>query len=70
MIKYFIINLLLISFPLNGVNIQACLANIPSQSREELNSLFSTILGRDQGAYTLFGDKPISLSGDFILTPS
>lgn len=41
---------------------------IPSDNRSYLCSIFS-ILIEDHFAYTLFGDKPVSLSAHFLITP-
>lgn len=44
------------------------LNSIPQEDQEALRQLFR-YLNDDHFAYTLFGDKPVSLSGDFTITP-
>jgi hypothetical protein len=51
-----------------GQDIHKILSNIPENDRELIYSLFHYLV-RDQFAYTLFADKPISLSGNFTITP-
>lgn len=53
---------------LQGINIRKFLDEISSEDRSALCSLFSSLI-QDHFAYTLFGDKPISLSAHFVLTP-
>jgi hypothetical protein len=43
------------------------LQKIPKEHREDLNHLFTLIFLEQDGAYTIFGDKPLSLTGAFIL---
>ena len=45
------------------------LESISYKEREDLSSLFYEIMNYDHGAYTLFYDKPVTLSGDFTSTP-
>lgn len=59
----------LISNFLWGNSIREHLTNLPIDNQQELRSLFDRILFIDDGVYALFGDKPLSLSGDFMLTP-
>lgn len=47
----------------------ASIADIIPEDRESINHLFSLLIKEEQFGYTLFGDKPISLSGHFIITP-
>lgn len=69
--QYFL-NLIFIFFTLYSLHISASvkeiLDRIPQEEVEVLKHLF-TFLDGDHFAYTLFGDKPLSLSGDFTLTP-
>lgn len=51
------------------MDIASILRKIPQEDLEQINALFSTIFKSDHGTYTLFGDKPVSLSGHFTLTP-
>lgn len=44
------------------------LSKIPLQDRQQLEKFFYTIIHNNSGCYTLFGDKPVTLSADFILT--
>jgi hypothetical protein len=60
---------LLFTYATFAQNVKNVLSNIPQKDREALESLFHRMMFRDYLSYTLFGDKPISLSGDFILTP-
>lgn len=43
--------------------------SIPEEDRKILESLFYSLFNRDHFAYTLFGDKPISLAKTSALTP-
>jgi hypothetical protein len=45
------------------------IASISSQDRESINQLFNFLIKEDHFGYTLFGDKPVSLSGHFTITP-
>lgn len=47
-------------------NIQTKLS---SHDQKELENFFHILMDEDQFSYTLFGDKPVSLSGDYIITP-
>ncbi len=69
MLKITLSLLLLIFSFIDAVNIHKILNNIPEEDREILRSLFFTIFCEDHACYTLFGDKPISLSGHFAYTP-
>ena len=70
MINYLVFALFLI-FPLTNFaqDIKDILSKIPSKDKQALERLFYWIMHNDHGNYTLFGEKPISLSGDFIITP-
>ncbi len=50
-------------------NIQDILDKIPREDRKALEYIFYRLMKSDNFSYTLFGDKPVSLSGDFTLTP-
>jgi hypothetical protein len=52
-----------------GQDIRKILSNIPEDDERFIYSLFDYFI-RDHFAYTLFSDKPISLSGDFTITPT
>jgi hypothetical protein len=54
---------------LYGINVSDELRKIPEVEQTQLKSLFYKILNQDHGAYTLFGDKPVSISGSVELTP-
>lgn len=54
--------------PVEGLNIRELFTEIPAEDLSSLDSLFSELL-RDHFGYTLFGDKPISLSSHFVITP-
>jgi len=45
------------------------LSSIPTEDRARLEFLFYRIFNNDHGAYTLFCDKPVSLSGHFKISP-
>ncbi len=53
---------------LEGINCKKILEKIPPEDRLTLCSLFTSLMN-DHFAYTLFGDKPVSLAARFILTP-
>lgn len=70
MTKYLFIALFLsFTFKNFAQDVKDILSKIPSNDREALESLFYRMMNNDHFNYTLFGDKPISLSGDFNLTP-
>lgn len=52
-----------------GSSLKETLESIPKEDQEKISSLFYAIFFEDHGAYALFGDKPMSLSGDFLVTP-
>lgn len=64
-----LITLILFSKGIEATSIPEILKEIPKEDRESLNHLFSCLIKEDHFAYTLFGDKPISLSSHFIITP-
>lgn len=68
MFKILIFTFLISNF-LWGNSIKDNLVKIPSDHQQELRLLFYRIFFTDDGVYTLCGDKPVSLSGDFIITP-
>lgn len=49
-------------------DIRKLIDEMPKMDREDLEFVFSELV-RDHFAYTLFGDKPISLSGHFVVIP-
>ncbi len=49
--------------------IKTILNEIPVEDKQMLESLFYRLMNDDHLSYTLFGDKPVSSSGDFIITP-
>ncbi len=53
---------------LEGTNCQKILEEIKPEDRSTLCSLFNSLIN-DHFAYTLFGDKPVSLAARFMLTP-
>ena len=55
------------AFNLVGKPIDDILKTIPQEDREDLTRLFHLIFLEQDGAYTIFGDKPVSLSGAFII---
>lgn len=50
-------------------NVDEFLNSLPTDDKEQITLLFNDLFLTDNFAYTLFGDKPVSLSGDFIITP-
>jgi hypothetical protein len=69
MYKFFVIFFIFISYSLQGTNVSTILQEIPDKDRQEICSLFSFLVKEDHFAYTLFGDKAVSISGHFTLTP-
>ncbi len=53
-----------------NIPIKEILSDLPVSDRQALNQIFAWIVQRDHLSYTLFGDKPITLSGHFIKIPS
>lgn len=66
--KIIVLFLFIVFTSLEGTNIRKFLYEISSEDRSALCSLFSSLI-EDHFAYTLFGDKPVSLSAHFVLTP-
>lgn len=60
---------LIAPFTIFAESIKDTLNKISSSDRESMKDLFYTLMQKEHGAYMLFGDKPLSLSGDFIITP-
>lgn len=50
-------------------NIEQIIDKLSCQDREDLEKLFCYFIHQDHFAYTLFGDKPVSISGNFNMTP-
>jgi hypothetical protein len=71
MIHYLILFLIGLSFSTACMaqDVKKILSRIPKQEKEVLQQLFYQIMSSEGGSYTLFGDKPISLFGDFEVTP-
>ncbi len=61
----------LLAFPIwiHSQSIKEFLDKIPPEEKEELTQLFYSMMHDDHLAYTLFGDKPVSLSSEFTITP-
>jgi hypothetical protein len=70
-IKKNFLNILLIFLPYYGYgqDVTGILSLISEKDQETIRSLFYTLVISDHFAYTLFGNKPVSLSGDFTITP-
>lgn len=70
--KYFFGFILLISTSIYAQNIDVkdILSHLPESDRHDLHQLFSWMMQRDDLSYSLFGDKPVSLSGYFIRAPT
>jgi hypothetical protein len=71
MVKHviFTIFLCIILASAKAQDIQKILHELPKDDRQDLEELFHLMMYEDCFSYTLFGDKPVSLSGDFIVTP-
>ncbi len=63
-ILFFFVNLEGATLPLEEI-----FKEISKEDRENISSLFAFLIKQDHFAYTLFGDKPLSLSSHFVLTP-
>jgi hypothetical protein len=61
--------LLFIPILIYSQNVKSILDTIPLRDREALTQLFYWMMCNENLNYTLFGDKPVSLSGDFIISP-
>lgn len=68
MIKSFFLFFFIVAMSLEGTNCKKILEEIPPEDRSTLSSFFTSLID-DQFAYTLFGDKPVSLAARFMLTP-
>ncbi len=66
--KYLVIFLLLVNY-VCAQDITTFLSHISVEERVVLRRLFYWMMRTDNLSYTLFGDKPISLSGDFNTSP-
>lgn len=64
----FSIFILFFTFDLSGKSVAQILETIPDEHREDLNLLFKMIFIEQDGAYTIFGDKPVSQTGAFIFS--
>lgn len=51
-----------------GQDIHEILFTIPEDNKKVIRSLFQSLIS-DQFAFTLFSDKPVSISGNFTITP-
>jgi len=54
---------------LEASNVADILKTIPKDHQEDLRYLFRMIFLEQDGAYTVFGDKPVSLAGGFLIPP-
>src|SRR5438552_19133076 len=61
--------ILLLPSVLYAQDIKSILCQLSKHDKQELTELFHTLMDDDQYCYTLFGDKPVSLSGDYVVTP-
>lgn len=66
---YILFIILLLPFDLFAQDVDNILGNLSKHDRQSLEKLFHILLDEDQFCYTLFGDKPVSLSGDYVITP-
>jgi len=65
----FIVFFCVISILANAQNINDILSKLPERDRQDLDELFHILMNEDHLSYTLFGDKPVSVSGEFTITP-
>lgn len=66
---YFILFLILNFCKLYAQDVQSVLSNISVEDKKDLSTFFSFIMKGNHLAYTLFGEKPISLAAYFTKTP-
>lgn len=52
---------------LNATSIQEIVKKISEEDQKNLKYLFHSVFLEQEGAYTLFGDKPVSMAGDFLI---
>jgi hypothetical protein len=52
---------------LNGYSVSDALENIPAEHQQNMRYLFYQIFLQQDGAYTIFGDKPISCAAGFLI---
>lgn len=71
LVLYIIFIFLFFNFPkpIHSQNVKQILDTIPKEEREDLGRLFYSMMHDDHLVYTLFGDKPVSSSGYFKITP-
>ena len=69
MFKFIFILVLLLPNVVRAQDIKNILSQLSECDKQDLNDLFHVLMDDDQFSYTLFGDKPVSLSGDYIITP-
>lgn len=58
---------LLVFLRLDAHSVTEILNTIPKEDQEDLRYLFHIVFLEQDGAYTIFGDKPLSLAGDFLV---
>lgn len=49
--------------------VDTALCQLSEEDKKYLNAIFHILVDSDQFAYTLFGDKPVSLSGHYLVLP-
>lgn len=69
MINFIFIFLLLLPNVMLAQDVKNVLSQLSECDKQELSELFHVLMDDDQFSYTLFGDKPVSLSGDYVITP-
>ena len=69
-IKYFALLLCLIFYPLYAEDLSQILKQIPEKDLEDIRDLFSHFIYKNHFAYTLFGEKAVSLACCTISEPS
>lgn len=67
--KFILFLLLLLTNVARAQDITNIFSGLSAYDKQELNDLFHVLMDDDQFIYTLFGDKPVSLSGDYVITP-
>lgn len=69
MFKWIFVFILLLTDIIEAQDIKNILGELSEYDKESLDELFHIMMEKDHLIYTLFGDKPVSLSGDYIITP-
>lgn len=65
---YFFLTIVSLCSSLNAETIENILEKIPCEERQKLDGLFYGLINHDHFGYSLFGDKPVALSGHTTIT--